>query len=422
MNTLNPNSAKKWTLTQKVLFRFVFIFILFRLISFPFPYNFLPDIGKYVAPLFVWLSGWCGTHILHLNYSCTYLQVSDSTGMYITLLILFCFAFFGTIIWTVLDKERQSYNTLFYAFMVIIRYYLATQLLIYGFDKVFKRQFYLPEPNTLYTPIGNVPSALLYWSTMGLSRLYTVFCGIIEVIPAFLLLFRRTALLGALMSLGVMLNVVVINFSYDINVKLHSIFLLLLGIIIAAPHAESIFRFFMGLGAAKVNMSSPEYYSKKMFRLYAITKIAVIAFILSALLYPTFQTKNFNDDTAERPLLHGAYSVITFIKNKDTIPALTTDISRWERVFVHRRGYFITENMNDIMKDFSLEYDTAKHLLFVKRYNDTAPNILNYTKTSDTTLLLSGKFEGDSLKVTLKKLDLNKLPALQQGFHWTIDY
>jgi hypothetical protein len=63
---------------------------------------------------------------------------------------------------------------------------------------------------------------------MGYSTAFTFFGGCAELLPAVFLLFRRTALLGSLLAFAVMLNIVMLNFCYDVPVKLYSLNLLLL--------------------------------------------------------------------------------------------------------------------------------------------------------------------------------------------------
>lgn len=55
----------------------------------------------------------------------------------------------------------------------------------------------------------------LLWNFIGASAAYTIFTGVAEVLGGLLLVARRTALLGALVCIGVMSNVVLLNFSYD---------------------------------------------------------------------------------------------------------------------------------------------------------------------------------------------------------------
>src|SRR5205085_9499653 len=105
-------------------------------------------------------------------------------------------------------------------------YYLCLQLLKYGVDKIFKNQFYLPEPNTLFTPAGMLDKDILYWSTMGTSYGYNIFLGSLEIAAALFILIKRTRLIGLLLSLGILINVTEVNFGFDISVKLFSLFLL----------------------------------------------------------------------------------------------------------------------------------------------------------------------------------------------------
>src|SRR5204863_6312660 len=75
----------------------------------------------------------------------------------------------------------------------------------------------------------------LLWTFMGSSTSYTVFSGLAEVIGGLLLMARRTTLLGALVCIGVMVNVVMLNFSYDVPVKLYSSHLLAMAFFLLLP-------------------------------------------------------------------------------------------------------------------------------------------------------------------------------------------
>ena len=62
----------------------------------------------------------------------------------------------------------------------------------------------------------------LLWTFMGASESYTIFSGISEMAGGLLVTARRTTLLGALVCIGVLGNIVMLNFSYDVPVKLLS--------------------------------------------------------------------------------------------------------------------------------------------------------------------------------------------------------
>jgi uncharacterized membrane protein YphA (DoxX/SURF4 family) len=94
--------------------------------------------------------------------------------------------------------------------LTVIRFFLAYTILGYGYAKVFAGQF----PHTM----ANMDARLVElspmrvaWAFFGYSKGYQEFLGWGEVIPAVLLLFRRTTLIGALMMFIVILNVFLVN-------------------------------------------------------------------------------------------------------------------------------------------------------------------------------------------------------------------
>jgi hypothetical protein len=82
------------------------------------------------------------------------------------------------------------------------------------------------------------------WNLIGLNPVYEIICGSAEVLGGVLLLYRRTALAGALFSTFVITNVVLYNFCYDVPVKLFAVNLLLGCIFLALPDAVSLCRYF----------------------------------------------------------------------------------------------------------------------------------------------------------------------------------
>src|SRR5690606_32504672 len=76
--------------------------------------------------------------------------------------------------------KQEKLDQLLYTF---IAYILSYFLLKYGIDKLLLHQFYTPEPNILFTPVGALSKDILFWSTMGTSKLYNIFMGMIEIIP-----------------------------------------------------------------------------------------------------------------------------------------------------------------------------------------------------------------------------------------------
>jgi hypothetical protein len=197
---------------------------------------------------------------------------------------------------------------------------------------------------------------------------------------------------------------VMINLSYNISVKLYSIFLFLLALLIVILQRKPI-SFMPAVSRHRL----------------LLAKTAIIVLLLSDSLFIYISSGRYNDDVTPRPPLHGAYDVISFRDGESVLPPLLTDQTRWRRVFIHRRGYFIVQTMNDKLRDYELRYDTARKNLVVIDPRDSSRSILAYNKTVDSTLQLAGTVGGHDLEMSLHQIDLSKLPLMKPEFNWTID-
>lgn len=430
---------EEWSAPRKTGFRFLSLFVLLFILTLPFPRRFLPDTGSFLAPMFEPLARLGGRIVLGADARFTAALASDSTGLYLHTLNLAVIALALCALWSVADRRRTNYAREAGWFVAIVAYYLALQLFIYGFDKVFKTQFYLPEPNTLFTTVGETPRDLLYWSVMGASRPYTMFTGAAEVLAAALLLFRTTRTPGALIAFGVLLNVVAVNLGYDISVKLYSSFLLVLSVVILAPQGKRMVDFFSGKGVPPLPSFGSAPKTKGEYLLRAGAKGAMIVLILFESLSRHAAAGNFNDDAAPRPPLHGAYQVTTFAaegKAEGTEEGKTEEgrkegeegtppSASWKRIFVHRRGYLIIQTADETMHDYELRPDTARKIMTLTDPASGRRSRLHYRlhrgPDSTAVLELRGELNGDSVAATARMLDLNTLPLLRGEFHWTTD-
>ena len=124
--------------------------------------------------------------------------------------------------WSLLDFRRTDYRRLHFYLRIYIRYALSFTLFGYGFAKVFPTQFIFPRLAGWWN-LGRISHPWACCGLHGLFDAYIIFSGLAEVTGATLLLFRRTATLGAMTSAAVLLNVVMLNFCYDVPVKLYSL-------------------------------------------------------------------------------------------------------------------------------------------------------------------------------------------------------
>ena len=230
--------APGWPLVERIGFRFLFCY--FVLYAFPFPVGSLPwtdKLAELYGALLEPIVLWVGPNILGIDYSFANENPGsgDRTYDYVLMFCLLVLATTATAIWSLIDRRPRRHDRLLEGLRLYIRVYLATTMLSYGFAKIFVGQFNPPSPYLLDRTYGDSSPMGLLWTFMGSSRPYTVFAGLMEALPGALLFFRRTTTIGALLLLAVMGNVVLLNFCYDVPVKLYSTHLWLMCLLLAAP-------------------------------------------------------------------------------------------------------------------------------------------------------------------------------------------
>jgi hypothetical protein len=98
-----------------------------------------------------------------------------------------------------------------------MRYLSAWLLFTYGLSKLAGVQFGLP-PDIARRPIGSLSGFQLTWYYYSYSHLYASILGLTQLAGGAMLLFRKTALLGATIMTPIMANILMINLFFHIAV------------------------------------------------------------------------------------------------------------------------------------------------------------------------------------------------------------
>jgi hypothetical protein len=408
---------------------FVTFFSILFALTLPFPFALIPSIGISISKLLQPLIGWFLGQFTDTNHLPTAFAIeSDSIGLYYQtcfILILACVLALILVfrIKTIQKPKIYGYLNLFSS------YILALFLLKYGCDKIFKVQFFFPEPNTLYTPLGFLSKDILFWSTMGASYSYSLFLGILEIIPALLLLHRKTRFLGAVIAFGVLLHVQLINYSFDISVKIVSAYLLLQSIICIVPFVKPLIDFFI---LKKQTLKYPDFISLAIFQSkhYRVLKSFLVSLMICESCFFFIENKIFNDDLVPRPKMHGAYEVLSDRLNIGHKRANQSEhfgnIEDIKRVFFHRRGYLIFQYKTEKFLDFPGYYDEKKHQFVIalaensmciqSDYDASKKKYIFHWKEIDKKTGISCNYQ-----LTTQKIDLSKLPLALPLFHWIVE-
>ncbi|WP_080777565.1 hypothetical protein [Chryseobacterium phocaeense] len=369
---------------------FFVLFILF------FPLDFLGNFQKeWTSFIYGDLTEWVLNNIFKADHTRIDFS-SDSLSMLVLMIILIIIS----ALITALIRKKHLPEILHYSKEIVL-VYIAVVLMKYGLDKIFKAQFYLPEPNILYSRFGNLDRDILFWSTMGTSRLYSVAIGIFELIAALMILFHKTRTLGLLCSIGILVNIVFINLGFDISVKFFSLILLLMAAFGLKDQWILLYRFLVL--KQKIQLDEEPKIHGKIFPAWVFLKTAFIGFSIVAILFPYIESGNYNDDIAGRPSLHGAF------KNVD-------ESSDLQYIFFHRNYYIILMEQNEKTKDFHYSQEAKNHLI-LEDYNGRKMNVpFSYQKKDSLLTLTFGKN-----RVVAKEQNWKKMNALRALFHMTIE-
>lgn len=413
-----------WSSSRKLGFRFLFIY--FFLYLFPFPIGNLPwvdVVSTWVQNGWNSLVPWVGKTILGIEepINTVFNGSGDRTFDYVQVFTFFFISLIGSIIWTLADRQRINYERLNQALWIYVRYGLAISVMGYGFAKVFKSQF--PEPGffRLLEPYGDSSPMGLAWTFMGYSKAYNYFTGIAELLAG-LMLFRKTASLGALITIAVMVNVVMMNFSFDIPVKLYSTHLLLMAIYVLSPDFKRIWNFFTH---REVNIPQRQFliWPEKYNTARLVIKTLFLGYIFYSSIDQGLEVQKKWGDKAPKPHMYGLYQVDQFVMNGDTLPSLTTDTMRWQHFVIQWEGRTHIQMMNDKFSHYNLEKDSTEQTFTIYSRRDTVnKHYFTYDFVEGESLNLQGTWGTDTLSVEMSRRTKDDFLLLNRGFNWINEF
>jgi hypothetical protein len=409
---MDPEAAQPWPFAKR--FAFTVISIFFFLENFPFPLDYIPafyktiswtdklwDIG--VAPM--------AKYVFHVATGPP--GGGDSMWRYVEVALFVAIALAGGLLWAVLDRKSSHYERAYELCRIYLRFTLAAAMITYGAQKVIQAQFAPPTLDRLVTPFGSSSPMGILWAFMGVSKAYNVFTGAIELTSGILLTFRRTTLLGALIAAGAMANVVALDYSYDVSVKIYSTQLLLQAIVLIAPDARRLLDVFL------LNRASPLFRR----RAFQTGSLVVSTLLVASFVIFTFQWVLDTSKVAglaQQSPLRGVWDVNELTDNGVARPPLTTDATRWRRAVFDNPTQMSIFLMDDTRTRYNSRLDEKTHTLKLRnRENRNEVMTLTYARPSPRVLTLDGVVSGHVLHAKCDLSDVYEKPLLlTRGFHW----
>jgi uncharacterized membrane protein YphA (DoxX/SURF4 family) len=397
-----------WSLPKRIVFRFLFLYGLVYMLPF------LRGLVELVVP-------WVAQQFFRVTIIDQSSGSGDRLVYYLLIVCMFVLALIGTLLWSWLDRQRPNYVTLGKWLWLIARYWLAAYMLIYGMMKVLPLQFGTLPTARLLQPLGDFSPMGLLWTFMSFSRSYTLFTGWIEVLGGALLIFRRTTLLGALICSAAMLNVVILNLSYDVPVKQFSIHLLLAALLILWPERQRLINIFLLDRATTSSPIPPLIAHPTLQRWGSGMTLATTGLILTATLI--LSVINPLDTVAQpRPSIAGMWRVEEFRFEGASLPPLTTNPWRWQRFVIDNSSRASLQLMDGTVRSYVLQLnEPSKSISLSRGGNPSSRGTFTYQQPRVDTLTIEGELDNRRVEVVLHAEDLEDFTLTSRGFHWVTE-
>jgi len=411
-------ATTRWSFARKLGFRFALLYV--ALYIFPFPFYRVPGLDAPAA----WLSESQAALIHAVGVRFFQLPSAlpgvggcgDRADHFVAVPVEAGLALAGALLWSVIDRRRAEHRRLAYWASVGLRYYLAHTLLQYGIIKLFKSQFQVPRPTQLLTPLGELTPMNVLWAFMGISTAYCFFIGLAEALGGLLLLFRRTALAGALVSAAVLGNVFLLNVFYGVCVKLLSGHLLLFTALLLAPHARRLVDvLLLGRAVPALDTARPAY-GEVAVRAFTLIKLVAVGAIITTVLDYGYDAWHRYGDAAPRPAFYGVWDVEVF--SRGGVPVTSDEAWRW--LAVEDDPYATIKPRTGPGRAIAFRADTKERIIRL-RLDPNEPTTLTvpFSTPEPGVLELDVPLDAGLTHVRLKQRERFRL--LDSRFRWTSD-
>jgi len=321
--------------------------------------------------------------------------------VYLLLSIMSC------VVWTILDRRRTDYNRLLYWFSQALVMVLSCIVFAYGMFKVFPVQMASPSFSVLQMRVGALRPFDLLWTTYGYGSPYQTFTGAVETISAVLILFPRTRVAGLLIIASVMVNVVMLNYTFQIGVLMLSFYILVVTLFLLAPYFRRLSSlFFRQRGASLVRN---DYVPVKSVTTRVIKWTAGVLICCSFLASTQYAHSLFERRKLSRRSAQ-FFRVTNFVMDSDTLRPSVDDTICWrwwnERTSNGKRYVTITFSQAGSEKTYTIQRDTGKHTLSLQGPDPANAGLpkFSYKDLNDTSWQLEGTMGKSAIRVAFRRI------------------
>ena len=362
---------------------------------------------------------WIARHVFHVAGPMTNGRNGDNGDVaeeFARLLLAVVIGVVASLIWTMRDRERPRAGWVPETTRVLLRYSIALGLISYGIAKLLPQQFPPIAPFVYEQRVGELRPMSLLWTFMQYSRPYAFFGGLMEMVAVLLLCFRRTATLGAIVSLAVMSNVMLLNYAYDVPVKLYATMIVVSSAVLLLYDLPRLTAFFLTNRTAPPSDDSFIHRRLGPTTRWTLKTLAVGTVIISSVVAmgPSADARE-PEHTRVGP--NGTWAVTSFRRTGqplDSIPAGT----RWTRLIVSPTNVIIRLENDSLLGCGRVAAETSAIGL---RCGKNRTGLVRWIRDGNF-LGLTGNFDGADINVSTRYVPPEEYRLKRGGFHLITDF
>jgi hypothetical protein len=203
-----------------------------------------------------------------------------------------------------------------------------------------------------------------------------------------------------------------------VSVKILSFHLLVLSVVLLAPHVRWLVNIFV-LQRSSPLVTQPALFTDGRSNKVATTiQVTLGAWVLVGSLFTSGLTWCNDGGGRPKPELYGIWTVETFTRDGKSLPPLTTQRDRWQRLVIEDPDRLSYQLMDGALVTRAATINTHTITLSDAPVSST----LTVERTAPDQLRLSGQLAGHPVTMTLRRLNLDSLPLRRNRFHWVQEY
>ena len=299
-------------------------------------------------------------------------------------------------------------------------------MLSYGSVKLFPLQMGPPSLAVLNEPLGNTSPMTMLWTLIGLNPVYQMICGAAEMTAGFLILFRRTALLGTLLTAFLTTNIVLYNFCFDVPVKIYAAHLLLMSLALIIPWTPALLNFFILHRPCAPSGGWARPARRYGLRIETVATVLVLLLTLVPQIFDLHKAYAGQLASERHPSPWvGQWHVDSATLNDKHSPIPTGDGLPLTDIFIEPSGRTMLRDSATVLWRAGTDVDDKKHTLTLYTQNGDHPFEYTVAQPDPTHVLLTptGKDAKSTPTLALTHVTLPAHYALQErGFHWVNEW